>query len=139
MRIYILVAALVILFVVIGAVAGYFLFSGPPEPGESYPEQGIYSFLGTLNGDDDYRIHSFRVNSSATSMRLMLYCGGNNDFDLYGAVNYTPSTYDYMLIGYDIGGEDITYDNPEKGIWHIMVHSFSGAGPYTLNIDIIYE
>ncbi|MFW9793653.1 MAG: pre-peptidase C-terminal domain-containing protein, partial [Candidatus Thorarchaeota archaeon] len=67
-----------------------------------------------------------------------LYCGGTNDFDLYGALDYTPSTLDYMLLGYDIGGEDVTYDNPEEGIWHIMVYSFSGAGPYTLNIDITF-
>jgi hypothetical protein len=66
-----------------------------------------------------------------------LRCAGN-DFDLYVGFGYIPTTNDYEIRGFASGGEDFTYDILEEGIWHFMVHSYSGAGQYELRIDIEY-
>ncbi|MFW9926560.1 MAG: hypothetical protein ACFFDM_07340 [Candidatus Thorarchaeota archaeon] len=126
----------VFLVVVVGIIV-VLIPQTPPETGESNPEEGVYRFSGTLLGDDDYLMHSIRVNSGAISMHIILWCGGN-DFDLYGAVGYTPSQSEYVWRGYDVGGEDLTFEEPDEGIWHIMVSSYSGAGPYELSVDILY-
>ncbi|MHA2144162.1 MAG: pre-peptidase C-terminal domain-containing protein [Candidatus Thorarchaeota archaeon] len=139
MRVYVAAAALVIVSILVGGVIGYFLVASTPQPAlDQNPEDGTFRFTGTLSGDDDYLIHSFRVNGSATSMHVTLTYGFN-DFDLYCAQGYTPSEFDYDWRGYESGGEDLTFYNPEMGIWHVMVHSYSGAGDYSLNIDITYE
>ncbi|MFW9868832.1 MAG: hypothetical protein ACFFEL_04330 [Candidatus Thorarchaeota archaeon] len=128
---------IVIFLIVVGGIVFVLIPQSPPEMGVSNPEEGIYRFSGTLSGEDDYLIHSVRVNGSAISMHVVLWCGGN-DFDLYGAVGYSPSPIDYIWRGYAVGGEDLTYEYPDEGIWHIMVQSYSGSGPYELGIDITY-
>jgi hypothetical protein len=100
-------------------------------------ESGSFLFKGFLEGADDTSIHSIRVLENSVSMHIVLRCGGN-DFDVYGANEYTPSTEDYEFRGYEIGGEDFSYDYPTEGIWHIMVHSYSGAGQYELQVDVEY-
>ena len=100
-------------------------------------EPGSFLFRGSLDGDDDYQIHSIRVLENPISIRVVLKCG-SNDFDLYGASGYAPTTFDYEFMGFAVGGEDFTYENLEEGIWHFMVHSWSGSGQYELRLDIEY-
>ncbi|MFX1484832.1 MAG: hypothetical protein ACFFCP_16765 [Promethearchaeota archaeon] len=123
----------VLILIIVGLGIGYLAVQIPPTTEEL--GNGTYMFSGTLSGDDDYRIHSLRVNSSAVSMHVALWCG-SSDFDLYGALGYTPSPNNYMWRGYAAGGEDLTLNNPSEGIWHIMVQSYSGAGKYVLTIEI---
>ena len=101
------------------------------------PEPGSFIFTGSLNGADDYNIHSIRVLEDPVSMHVVLRCG-TSDFDVYVGFGYTPTAYEYEIRGFAAGGEDFTYDSLEEGIWHIMVHSYSGAGQYELRIDIEY-
>jgi hypothetical protein len=100
-------------------------------------EPGSFLFRGTLDGTDDFQIHSIRVLANPISMHIVLRCG-SNDYDLYGGFSSTPTEFDYEFRGFDVGGEDFTYDDPEEGIWHFMVHSYSGSGQYELRIDIEY-
>jgi hypothetical protein len=100
-------------------------------------EPGSYRFLGTLDGADDFNIHSIRVQANPVSMHIILRCGGN-DFDLYAGFGYTPTTTDYEFRGYEVGGEEFTIYTIEEGIWHMMVQSYSGAGQYELRINIEY-
>jgi hypothetical protein len=132
------VAALLAIIVIGIGVGFFFVPSSPSTAAQQFPDDGINRFTGTLSGDGAYLLHSFRVNSSAVSMRVILDCGFN-DFDLYLAHGYIPTEYDYDWRGYAAGGEDFTVSNPEEGIWHIMVHSYSGAGNYLLSIDLAYE
>jgi len=138
-RVIVRVAAVVLTIIVLGIGVSYFFATGPSSAYlDQNPSDGVYRFTGTLSGDNDYLLHSFRVNESAVSMRVTLDCGFN-DFDLYGARGYTPTEYDYDWRGFNAGGEDLTIDYPDDGIWNVMVHSYSGAGDYALNIDITYE
>ncbi|MGY5855895.1 MAG: hypothetical protein RTS72_04795 [Candidatus Thorarchaeota archaeon] len=100
-------------------------------------EPGSFLFRGSLDGIDDTQIHSIRVLENATSMHVVLKCG-DNDFDLYGGFGYTPTTDDYEFRGFESGGEDFIYEYLEEGIWHLMVHSYSGSGQYELRINIDY-
>ncbi len=100
-------------------------------------EPGSFLFRGTLEGAGDSQTHSIRVLDNQTSMHIILKCGGN-DFDIYIGFGYTPTEYDYEIRGFASGGEDFRYDDLEEGIWHFMVHSYSGAGQYELRIDIEY-
>ena len=100
-------------------------------------EPGSYRFIGTLEGADDYNIHSIRVLPDPISMHIVLKCG-SNDFDLYAGFGYTPSLSEYEFRGYAVGGEDLTVDFIDEGIWHMMVQSYSGAGQYELLIEIEY-
>jgi hypothetical protein len=136
------IAAMVLALVVIGIGVGYFFLPYIPTNSTSVlnqnPEEGVYRFTGNLPGDDAYLIHSFYVNISAESMYVTLDCGFN-DFDLYLAHGYTPTEFDYDWRGFNVGGEDMTINFPANGIWHVMVHSYSGAGDYSLSIDIAYD
>ena len=100
-------------------------------------EPGSFIFAGSLEGMDDYNIHSIRILENPVSMHVVLRCGGN-DFDIYIGHGYTPTENDYEIRGFEAGGEDFTYDSFEEGIWHIMVHSYSGSGQYELRIDVEY-
>ena len=104
---------------------------------DNQPEPGLHIFTGSLDGMDDYNIHSIRLLENPVSMHVILRCGGN-DFDIYIGYGYLPTINDYDVRGYDSGGEDFTYDQLEEGIWHIIVHSFSGSGQYELRINIEY-
>ena len=100
-------------------------------------ESGSFLFRGFFESADEFNIHSIRVLENSVRMHIVLKCGGN-DFDVYGAIGYAPSTNEYDFRGYEIGGEDFFYDYPAEGIWHIMIHSYSGAGQYELRVDIEY-
>lgn len=100
-------------------------------------EPGSFLFRGSLDREDDYQIHSIRVLENPLSLHVVLTCG-NNDFDLYGGFGYAPTTDDYEFRGFDVGGEDFLYENLEEGIWHFMVHSWSGFGQYELRLTIMY-
>jgi hypothetical protein len=101
------------------------------------PEPGSFLFRGILDWTDDTQTHSIRILENPISMHIILKCGGN-DFDLYVGFGYPPTTYEYEVRGFASGGEDFTYDEIEAGIWHFMVHSYSGSGAYELQIDIEY-
>ena len=132
--------AIVIVVGVIIGLAGIIILL-PSDPvvynNDVEVEPGSFLFRGTLDGIDDFQIHSIRVLADPISMHVVLRCG-DNDYDLYGGFGYTPTEYDYEFRGFDAGGEDFTYDYPEEGIWHFMVNSYSGSGQYELRIDIEY-
>ncbi len=132
--------AMVIVIGIIVGIAGIIIIL-PSNPvvynNEVELEPGSFLFRGSLDGSDDFQIHSIRVLADPISMHVVLRCG-NNDFDLYGGFGYTPTEFDYEIRGFEVGGEDITYDEPEEGIWHFMVHSYSGSGQYELRVDVEY-
>ena len=94
------------------------------------------TFTGYLEYEGDTRYHSFRVYENVTRIHFILKCPGN-DFDLYGSYGELPSTNDYYFRGYESGGENFNYDYPDPGIWHLMVHSYSGVGHYDLIIEFM--
>jgi hypothetical protein len=96
------------------------------------------TFSGNIEYEGDNRYHSIRVGDNATRMHCVLNCGGS-DFDLYGSFHTTPTTDSYDFLGYEVGGEDLYYENPQSGIWNLMVHAFSGIGHYDLNVVIEYS
>lgn len=100
-------------------------------------DPGSYLFRGSLDGAGDYNIHSLRILADPISMHIVLKCG-NNDFDIYAGFGYTPTESIYEFRGFAAGGEDFTVDTIQEGLWHMMVHSYSGSGQYELRIDIEY-
>ncbi|MFW9962754.1 MAG: hypothetical protein ACFFCX_04290 [Candidatus Sifarchaeia archaeon] len=132
-------ALVIFIGLTVGAFGIFLLLPSNPVVyiNDNQPEPGSHIFTGILDGIDDYNIHSIRVLDNPVSMHVILRCGGN-DFDVYFGYGYLPTVSDYDVRGYEPGSEDFTYDQLEEGIWHIMVHSFSGSGQYELRIDIEY-
>ncbi|MGD9397234.1 MAG: hypothetical protein PVJ05_12455 [Candidatus Thorarchaeota archaeon] len=132
-------ALVILLGLTVGAFGIILLLPSDPVVyvNDNEPEPGSFTFTSSLDGVDDYNIHSIRILDNPVSMHVVLRCGGN-DFDVYIALEYTPTEDDYDVRGYAAGGEDFTYDYPEEGIWHFMVHSYSGSGQYELRIDVEY-
>jgi len=95
------------------------------------------TFSGYIGIEGDSRYHSIRVFENVTSIHFVLTCPGN-DFDLYCSQGEQPSTSYFDYSGYDIGGEDFIVENPEEGIWNLMVYSYSGIGQYDLFIEFQY-
>ena len=96
------------------------------------------TFSGYIENEGTFRLHSIRILENVTSIHLVLNCPGN-DFDLYGRWGELPSPSLYDFRGYESSGENLNYDEPEPGIWHLMVSSFSGIGHYDLFIEFEYE
>ena len=132
-------AIVIIIGVIIGFVGIVILMPNNPVVYNSDVgiEPGSFLFRGTLDGTDNIQIHSVRVLEDPISIHIVLKCG-DNDFDLYGGSGYAPTTDDYEFRGFAAGGEDFTYEYPTEGIWHFMVHSYSGSGQYELRIDVEY-
>ncbi|MHA1135066.1 MAG: hypothetical protein ACTSSE_01110 [Candidatus Thorarchaeota archaeon] len=96
------------------------------------------TFSGNYEREGDTRFHSIRVPENVTSIHFILECPGV-DFDLYGSYGELPSTENYDIIGYSSTGENFYHENPEPGIWHLMIHSYSGMGHYDLIIEFEYQ
>ena len=96
------------------------------------------TFSGFIDVERDYRLHSIRVYENVTSIHVVLSCPGV-DFDLYGRLGDLPSTDYYDFRGIQSGGEEVYYDFPNHGIWHLMVRSYSGVGHYDLIIEFEYD
>ena len=95
------------------------------------------TFSGFIESEQETRYHSIRVYENMTRIHFILKCGWN-DFDLYGRLGELPSRSYYDFAGILSGGEDFYYNNPEPGIWHLMVYTFSGSGHYDLIIEFEY-
>jgi len=132
-------AMIIIIGLIIGGAGLYIMMPRPPVVYNTDVElnDGSFRFIGILEATGDSNIHSVRVEADPTSMHVILRCGGN-DFDIYLGFGFEPTELDYVHRGFDVGGEDFTLNSIEEGIWHFMVHSYSGAGQYELLIDIAY-
>jgi len=106
----------------------------PPPPGDHVLTSGqtVNSNLAT-NGAEEF--WTIVVPTNTASMRSVLNCG-SADFDLYGKLGSAPTTSTYDWRGYTSGGEDVTFDLPGAGTWHIMVQSYSGTGAYDLTVTL---
>ena len=109
----------------------------PVRPGPVIVDENA-TFSGIIDIEEDSRFHTIRVTDNVTRIHFVLNCPGV-DFDLYGSLGKLPSIDEYEILGYDSGGEDFYYEDPEPGIWHLMVHSYSGTGQYDLIIEFEYE
>ncbi len=96
------------------------------------------TFSGYIEREGGQRLHTIRVTDNVTSIHFVLKCPGS-DFDLYGRYDELPSLSAYDFRGYLSGGEDLYYSDPQPGIWHLMVSSFSGTGHYDLIIEFGYS
>ena len=96
------------------------------------------TFNGYIESETSTRVHSLRIYENVSRIHLVLNCPGG-DFDLYGRWGELPSTSVYDFRGFENGGEDFHYDDPEPGIWHLMVNPYSGFGHYDLFIEFEYE
>ncbi len=96
------------------------------------------SFTGYIENEGAFRFHSIRIYENVTGIHFVLNCPGN-DFDLYGRLGELPSLSEYDFRGYQNGGENLNYYEPEPGIWYLMVTSYSGIGHYDLIIEFEYE
>jgi hypothetical protein len=88
---------------------------------------------GSLLNEDDIDFWEITIVNASSSMRVVLDCG-DNDFDLYAAWNRYPTNIGYDWRSAAVGGEDYSFDDPEVGIWYIMVYAFSGTGPYEITV-----
>ncbi|MBN2228554.1 MAG: hypothetical protein JW779_03100 [Candidatus Thorarchaeota archaeon] len=131
----ILVAAFLLVIIGVALAAVYFDDFQGVVPGSIDTNA---TFSGNIQYEGETRCHSIRVQENATRIHCILTCGGS-DFDLYGRLSVTPTTFEYDFRGYESGGEDLYYDEPAEGIWHLMVRSYSGIGHYDLMIEIEYS
>ena len=130
------VYAVVMIGLIVTAIAAALTFSsGRPAP---IVIDENATFTGYIEYEGTFRLHSIRIYENVTSIHLVLNCPGN-DFDLYGRWGEIPSLSSYDFRGYSSAGENLNYDEPEPGIWHLMVKSFSGVGHYDLIIEFEYE
>ncbi|TFG27611.1 hypothetical protein EU528_12545 [Candidatus Thorarchaeota archaeon] len=129
------ICAIVLIGIIGVGIIGLMLDSAPPAP-VVINENATFSGFIDVVGDN--RFHSIRVNENVTRIHIVLTCPGV-DFDLYGRFGKLPSTNYYDFKGYQLGGEDVYYDYPDPGIWHLMVHSYSGVGHYDLILEFGYE
>lgn len=128
--------AVALIGLIVTALAAVLVFDTEQPPPIVLDENATFS--GYILSEGDYRLHSIRIYENVTSMHFVLNCPGK-DFDLYGRIGELPTTSDYDFLGYESGGENINIDEPEPGIWHLMVHSYSGIGHYDLIIEFEYE
>jgi len=120
---------------VIASAIGILMITDNRPPPVNIDENATFS--GYIGIEGDQRYHSIRVYENVSSIHLVLTCPGS-DFDLYCSQGELPSVSYFDYSAYDIGGEDFSIENPEEGIWHLMVRSYSGTGQYTLTIDFEY-
>jgi hypothetical protein len=66
----------------------------------------------------------------------VLTCPNGTDFYLYGAYYNYPNTTYYTWAGTASGGQDVTYNYPNAGIWYILVYAFNGGGTYQLTVTV---
>ncbi|MHA1636782.1 MAG: outer membrane protein assembly factor BamB family protein, partial [Candidatus Thorarchaeota archaeon] len=116
---------------------GTFLLSISVEYGGAVNEDTT-EFDGTLTETGDYDYHTITIPSGVVDVHCIL-SGGDNDFDLYGKYGSQPTTSDYDWRGYATGMENFHLSDLTPGLWHIMVHSYSGSGSYQLIIKITHE
>jgi len=98
---------------------------------------GQFVYEGSLSFDGDLHRYPITIEANAISIHAILVCG-ENDYDLYIGYESEPTTDSYDYRGYSGSGEDMLISYPEAGIWHFMVHSYSGSGAYQLIIDARY-
>ena len=130
-----LICAIVLIGLIVTGIAALIYDIGSPTPIVLNEDA---TFSGYIQSDDDFRLHSIRVYANVTRIHCVLNCPGK-DFDLYARLGVVPTLSFYNFRGYTSGGEDIYYDLPEAGIWHIMVHAYSGTGHYDLIIEFEYN
>ncbi len=128
--------AVVMMGLIVTAVAAAVTFSSQ-RPAPIVLDENA-SFTGYIENEGAFRFHSIRIYENVTGIHFVLNCPGN-DFDLYGRLGELPSLSEYDFRGYQNGGEDLNYYEPEPGIWHLMVNSYSGIGHYDLIIEFEYE
>ncbi|TFH07562.1 MAG: hypothetical protein E4H14_08210 [Candidatus Thorarchaeota archaeon] len=129
------ICAIVLIGLIGTGIIGLILDTNTPAPVVIDPNA---TFTGFIDSEGESRLHSIRVYENVTGIHLVLNCPGK-DFDLYGKLGEIPTISLYDFRGYQTGGEDVYYDHPDSGIWHLMVRSFSGIGQYDLIIEFDYE
>ena len=126
----------VILIIIVGVgIIGYSFTIERPTPVIIDPNA---TFSGFIETEQDSRYHSMRVYENVTRIHFILKCGWN-DFDIFGQLGVLPSRGNYHFSSRSLGGEDIYYEDPEQGIWHLMIYAYSGTGHYDLIIEFDYE
>jgi len=130
------VYAFVMIGLIVTALAAALTF-GSSRPAQIVLDENA-TFTGYIENDGAFRLHSIRIYENVTGIHFVLNCPGN-DFDLYGRWGELPSLSVYDFRGFVNGGENLNYDDPEPGIWHLMVSSFAGIGHYDLFIEFEYE
>jgi hypothetical protein len=106
-------------------------------PGQTNLQNGI-TVNSTLSHTDDSEMYTISVESYAFSMRCVLICPDDADYDLYARFGVEPRIDTYDFRGYESGDEDVSYDVPNVGTWYIMVYSYQGKGAYNLTVSISY-
>lgn len=87
-------------------------------------------YSGTLSAGQT-KLFKITVPSDIKNMRTILNCGSNN-FDLYAKYELKPTTSNYDWKSTNSTGEDYTFDNPNAGVWYILVKATSGSGSYDI-------
>ena len=126
----------VILIIIVGVgIVGYSFTIEQPTPVVIDPNA---TFSGFIETEQESRYHSMRVSENVTGIHFILKCGWN-DFDIYGRLGALPSRSYNHFSGTASGGEDFYYEDPEPGIWHLMIYTYSGYGHYDLIVEFDYE
>ena len=106
-------------------------------PGQTSLLNGI-TVNSTLLHTGDSEMFTITVESYALSMRCVLICPDDADYDLYARAGGEPTRDVYDFRGYAGGDEDVSYEAPIAGVWYLMVYSYSGKGSYNLTVSISY-
>ncbi len=112
-----------------GSRAGAFSITG--ESPYDYHESG------TLYTGQKHNYGPYPVPSGATEVSFILDGPTGTDFDLYVKRGSAPTTsiFDWNSISPD-PDEEIVRTNPVSGNYYVMIHAYSGSGPYTLGVII---
>jgi hypothetical protein len=106
-------------------------------PGQTNLENGV-TVNSTLSQTSDSELYTITVDSYAFSMRCVLICPDDADYDLYARFGIEPRRDTYDFRGYASGDEDVSYEAPSAGLWYFMVYSYQGKGSYNLTVSISY-
>ena len=127
----------IILIGMMASATGILIMTEDSRPPTSVNIDQDATFSGYIDREGGYRYHSIRVYENVSRIHFVLK-SPDNDFDLYGSYDELPSISSYDFRGYESGDENMYVEDPEAGIWQLMVHSYSGTGHYTLIIKYEY-
>lgn len=89
----------------------------------------------SLSGTGSEEMWYIDVPSGTTLMNTTLVSSGN-DIDIYGKFMAEPTASSYDWRGYEVGNENVNFNNPSSGRWYIMARSYSGMGSYTIKCTL---
>jgi hypothetical protein len=109
------------------------LYGKPPEEEDVLTLQLSASAEGNLTKADEKKFYAINIPAGA---KVSLDGPDGADFDLYIKLGSKPTTDDFDYRAWTASADETIEVTPQTpGLYYIMVHSFQGAGDYTIRVE----